>query len=98
MTQNKEENHLIEERRKKLADLRASNNAFPNDFRRKNLAQELKDEFDQFSKEELAKKKKKASVAGRIMLRRLMGKASFTTIQDFSGRIQLYLRSDEINN
>ena len=98
MTQNKEENHLIEERRKKLADLRASNNAFPNDFRRKNLAQELKDELDQFSKEELAKKKKKASVAGRIMLRRLMGKASFTTIQDFSGRIQLYLRSDEINN
>ena len=56
MTQNKEENHLIEERRKKLADLRASNNAFPNDFRRKNLAQELKDELDQFSKEELAKK------------------------------------------
>ena len=54
MTQNKEENHLIEERRKKLADLRASNNAFPNDFRRKNLAQELKDELDQFSKEELA--------------------------------------------
>ena len=51
MTQNKEENHLIEERRKKLADLRASNNAFPNDFRRKNLAQELKDELDQFSKE-----------------------------------------------
>lgn len=98
MTQNKEENHLIEERRKKLADLRVSNNAFPNDFRRKNLAQELKDELDQFSKEELAKKKKKASVAGRIMLRRLMGKASFTTIQDFSGRIQLYLRSDEINN
>ena len=98
MTQNKEENHLIEERRKKLADLRASNNAFPNDFRRKNLAQELKDELDQFSKEELAKKKKKVSVAGRIMLRRLMGKASFTTIQDFSGRIQLYLRSDEINN
>lgn len=98
MTQNKEENHLIEERRKKLADLRVTNNAFPNDFRRKNLAQELKDELDQFSKEELAKKKKKASVAGRIMLRRLMGKASFTTIQDFSGRIQLYLRSDEINN
>lgn len=98
MTQNKEENHLIEERRKKLADLRVSNNAFPNDFRRKNLAQELKDELDQFSKEELAKKKKKASVAGRIMLRRLMGKASFTTIQDFSGRIQLYLRSDEIDN
>ena len=98
MTQNKEENHLIEERRKKLSDLRASKNAFPNDFRRKNLAQELKDELDQFSKEELAKKKKKASVAGRIMLRRLMGKASFTTIQDFSGRIQLYLRSDEINN
>ena len=42
MTQNKEENHLIEERRKKLADLRASNNAVPYDYRRKNLAHELK--------------------------------------------------------
>ena len=52
MTQNKEENHLIEERRKKLADLRASNNAFPKDFRRKKIAQELKDELEQISKEE----------------------------------------------
>ena len=98
MSQDKEENHLIEERRKKLAELRKADLAFPNDFKRKNLAQELKDDLDQFSKAELEKKKKKASVAGRIMLRRMMGKASFTTIQDFSGRIQLYVRADEISN
>ena len=94
----KEENHLIEERRKKLAELKKLENAFPNDFRRKNLAEDLKNSFDNFSKEELQKKKKKVSVAGRIMLRRMMGKASFTTIQDFSGRIQLYVRADEVSN
>ena len=98
MSQDKEENHLIEERRKKLAELRQANEAFPNDFKRKHLAQELKNEFDEFSKEELEKKKEKGVVAGRIMLRRMMGKASFTTIQDFSGRIQLYIRADEISN
>ena len=98
MTQKKEENHLIEERRKKLAQLRILNNAYPNDFKRKNLAGEIKEDLDQFSKEELEKKKKKVSVAGRIMLRRMMGKASFTTIQDFSGRIQLYVRADEVSN
>ncbi len=98
MSQDKEENHLIEERRKKLAELREANKAFPNDFKRKHLAQELKKEFDKFSKEELEKKKAKGVVAGRIMLRRMMGKASFTTIQDFSGRIQLYIRADEISN
>ena len=98
MSQDKEENHLIEERRKKLAELRQVNDAFPNDFKRKHLAQELKNEFDEFSKEELEKKKGKGVVAGRIMLRRMMGKASFTTIQDFSGRIQLYIRADEISN
>ena len=98
MSQDKEESHLIEERRKKLAELRKANKAFPNDFKRKHLAQELKNEFDEFSKEELEKKKAKGVVAGRIMLRRMMGKASFTTIQDFSGRIQLYIRADEISN
>ena len=98
MTQKKEENHLIEERRKKLAELRILNNAYPNDFKRRNLAGEIKEDLDQFSKEELEKKKKKVSVAGRIMLRRMMGKASFTTIQDFSGRIQLYVRADEVSN
>ena len=98
MSQDKEENHLIEERRKKLAELRKANKAFPNDFKRKHLAQDLKNEFDEFSKEELEKKKAKGVVAGRIMLRRMMGKASFTTIQDFSGRIQLYIRADEISN
>ena len=98
MSQDKEENHLIEERRKKLAELRDANKAFPNDFKRKHLAQKLKNEFDEFSKEELEKKKAKGVVAGRIMLRRMMGKASFTTIQDFSGRIQLYIRADEVTN
>ena len=45
MTQDKEENHLIEERRKKLAELRAAEKAYPNDFKRKNLAGEIKEEL-----------------------------------------------------
>ena len=56
MSQEKEENHLIEERRKKLAELRKADLAFPNDFKRKDLAQELKDDLDQFSKADLEKK------------------------------------------
>ena len=59
MTQDKEENHLIEERRKKLASLKSANMAFPNDFKKKHSAQELKEEFDVFSKGELEKKKAK---------------------------------------
>ena len=66
MSQDKEENHLIEERRKKLAELREANKAFPNDFKRKHLAQELKNEFDEFSKEELEKKKKEEEAAAKL--------------------------------
>ena len=83
MTQDKEENHLIEERRKKLAELRAAEKAYPNDFKRKNLAGEIKEELDQFSKEELEKKKKKVSVAGRIMLRRMMGRLALQPFKTF---------------
>ena len=59
MSQDKEENHLIEERRKKLAELREANKAFPNDFKRKNLAQELKNEFDVFPKKNWKRRRQK---------------------------------------
>ena len=67
MSQDKEENHLIEERRKKLAELRQVNEAFPNDFKRKHLAQELKNEFDEFSK----LRRRRASSRQRMATRRL---------------------------
>jgi len=74
----------------------AGGNPFPNDFRRKHLADELHQEHGGASKEDLAEAAVPTTVAGRVVLRRMMGKASFLTVQDVSGRIQLYVRQDEI--
>ena len=98
MTEQVDENHLIEERRKKLLALKEKTNAYPNNFRRDSLADDLLKSFGEEKKEDLEKKGISVSVAGRVMLRRIMGKASFCTIQDMSGRIQFYLRGDELDN
>ena len=91
-----DENQIIAERRAKLGALRANGNAFPNDFRRDALAAELHQAHDAQSNEELEPLKRTVAVAGRMMLKRVMGKASFATIQDMSGRIQLYVTTDFI--
>jgi lysyl-tRNA synthetase class 2 len=91
-----EENKLIEERRAKLKALREGGVAFPNDFRREDLASDLRKKFDSKTKEELESLKVQATVAGRMLLKRVMGKASFATLQDPSGRIQLYISDDLI--
>ena len=98
MTDQMDENHLVEERKKKLHALRENTNAYPNSFRRDSLAENLLNSYGELSKEDLEKKNINISVAGRIMLRRIMGKASFCAIQDMSGRIQLYLRGNELDN
>ena len=90
-----DENQVVAERRAKLAVLRANgNNAFPNDFRRDALAGDLHAQHGSRPNEELEAEGIRVAVAGRMMLKRLMGKASFATIQDMSGRIQLYVTSD----
>lgn len=89
-----DENHLIAERRTKLAALRQAGNAFPNDYRRDNLAEDLHQNYDACSKEELAERLITVKVAGRMRLKRVMGKASFATLQDMSGLIQLYISND----
>ena len=89
-----EDNKLVDERREKLAALRAAGNAYPNDFRPADHAGALHESFAEKSKEELEKAALRAAVAGRIMLKRVMGKASFATLQDGSGRIQVYVTSD----
>jgi len=89
-----EENKLVEERREKLKSLRAAGQAYPNDFRRKDSALELHQRYGALSKELLEAQKPSAVVAGRMMLKRVMGKASFATLQDGSGRIQVYLTQD----
>lgn len=89
-----DENHLIAERRTKLAALRQAGNAFPNDYRRDSLAEDLHQNYDAYSKEELTERSITVKVAGRMRLKRVMGKASFATLQDMSGQIQLYISND----
>ena len=95
-----DENHVIAERREKLKGLRttASNGiAFPNDYRPEHVAKDLHAGYGTKTKEELeGAPHVDVKVAGRIMLKRLMGKAAFATIQDASERIQLYVKRDDI--
>lgn len=89
-----DENQIIAERRAKLTELRGIGNAFPNTFRREHLAAKLHHQFDDYAKEQLEAEAVAVKVAGRMVLKRVMGKASFATIQDMSGRIQLYISDD----
>ena len=83
-------NQVMAERREKLKALRAQGNAYPNDFFRQQFAAELVEKHEDFDRDSLDMNPVVVSVAGRIMLRRVMGKASFATLQDMSGQIQLY--------
>jgi lysyl-tRNA synthetase, class II len=87
---------LEDERREKLRALRSAGDAYPNQFRRKDLAADLQTKHGEKSKEQLEKERIEATVAGRMMLKRVMGKASFATLQDGSGRIQIYVTSDAV--
>lgn len=91
-----DENKIIAERRAKLTELRTQGNAFPSDFRRNAYAADLHEAHGDKDKEALGEEGIRASVAGRMMLSRVMGKASFITLQDMSGRIQCYVRKNEL--
>ena len=93
-----DENQLIAERRAKLAEWRKSGRAFPNDFQRENTALKLLDSYGDKTSEELQGMPVEVKVAGRMMLKRLMGKASFATLQDLSGRIQIYVTRDGLGD
>ena len=90
-----DENQIIAERRAKLRAIREKGVAFPNDFHRKNLAQELHNTYGGKTHDELEALQIHVAVAGRMMLKRVMGKASFATVQDMSGRIQLFLSNGD---
>ena len=87
-----DENHLIAERRVKLAKLRERGIAFPNDFRRDALAADLLTAYGEKSAEALDANAIKVSVAGRLRVKRVMGKASFAKLEDSSGSIQIFLQ------
>jgi len=90
------ESELITLRKAKLEKLREKGNAFPNDYRREDFAEDLLLKHGQETKESLAEAAIHTSVTGRVMLRRAMGKASFVTLQDMSGRIQAYIRQSDV--
>jgi len=84
------------QRREKLAELREAGSAYPNDFRRDALAAEVHERFGEMGDDALEEARPRVAVAGRMMTRRVMGKASFAHLQDMSGRIQIYLRRDDL--
>ncbi|MEW6486022.1 MAG: lysine--tRNA ligase [Pseudomonadota bacterium] len=92
----RELNNELKSRSEKLAALRQNGVAFPNDFRRDTQSDKLHAEFDAKENEELEATGIEVSVAGRMMTRRIMGKASFVTLQDAGGRIQLYVSRDDL--
>ena len=94
--QPQDEHKIIAERRAKLDSLREQGNAFPNDFRRDAYADDLHQQHGDKDKEQLEQEGIRVQVAGRMMLRRIMGKASFLTLQDMSGRIQCYARKSDL--
>ena len=89
-------NEQIALRHAKLAELRKNGNAFPNDFRRNVVAGELHAEYGEKSAEALDAIPVRVKIAGRVMTRRVMGKASFCHLQDMSGQMQLYLQRDTL--
>ena len=91
-----DENKLIARRREKLAALREQGNAFPNDFRRNAWAGDLQRNYAAEDAGQLEAAAIPVRVAGRMMAKRVMGKASFSSLQDMSGRIQLFLSRDEL--
>jgi lysyl-tRNA synthetase class 2 len=97
MTDN-DENHLIAERRAKLAKLRERGNAFPNDFRRTALAGKLLQDYGGAAAEALEAAPVSVAVAGRLRAKRVMGKASFANLQDMSGRIQVFLQKQTLGD
>lgn len=89
-------NQQIRERKQKLQQLREAGNPFPNDFRRDSLAADLHAAHGEKEGEPLLAEGVRVSIAGRMVLRRIMGKASFATLQDMSGQIQIYVARDNL--
>jgi lysyl-tRNA synthetase class 2 len=89
-------NNELNVRREKLAELRKQGIAFPNDFRRDSTSDTLHAQYDDKDNETLEALGVEVSIAGRMMTRRIMGKASFATLQDVGGKIQIYVSRDDL--
>ena len=91
-----DDNRLIAERKSKLATLREQGNPFVNDFKPQDSAKNLVEAYNSLTKENLDEQAIEVCVAGRMMLKRVMGKASFAQLQDSTGQIQLFVTRDEL--
>ncbi|MFB4165022.1 lysine--tRNA ligase [Alteribacillus sp. JSM 102045] len=97
MSQEQEYNDQIAVRREKLQSLQEEGkDPFGQRFDRSHTAAAMMEEFDEFSKEELQEKEAEVSIAGRVMTKRGKGKAGFAHIQDLTGKIQIYVRKDQV--
>lgn len=94
--QEQDENRLIGERRRKLSELREQGNAFPNTFRKSAEAEDLHGAYGDWDNEKLESAAIRVAVGGRMMAKRVMGKASFVRLRDVSGDIQLFLARDAL--
>ena len=94
--QEKGDSHLIQMRKEKLAELKEEKNFYKNSFRRTELARNLLAKFESLENDELVTRNVEVSLAGRLMTKRVMGKASFAHLQDMSGQIQMYVARDII--
>jgi lysyl-tRNA synthetase class 2 len=93
-----DENRLIAERREKLRVLREGGIAFPNDFKPDAFAGDLQKEFDGHDAAAIEAQARRVKIAGRILLKRGQGKVSFIQIQDFTGRIQLFVQANNVGD
>ena len=93
---NAKDNEIVRRRREQLSALREQGDAYPNDFRRDALAADLRARYGELDQDALEQMEARFSLAGRMMSRRVMGKASFAHLQDSSGRIQLFLKRDKL--
>src|SRR5579863_8898487 len=91
-----DENHIIAERREKLNAIRSQANAYPNSFRPQDTADKMHAAYDNRTSDEFKEQEITVSAAGRMMLKRIMGKASFATLQDGQSKIQIYVSREKI--
>ena len=91
-----DENRYIAQRREKLTQLRQQGQAYPNHFKREDFAQRLHAEYGELSREQLDHKSINVTLAGRMMFKRVMGKASFAQLQDMSGIMQIFVQRDAV--
>jgi lysyl-tRNA synthetase class 2 len=91
-----DENHIIATRREKLDALRAAGNAYPNRFRRDTLAEHLHGCYGERDAASLEGETAVFAIAGRMLAKRVMGKAAFGQLQDMSGRIQIFVQMNAV--